>query len=214
VGAGLSYGQLGISHHATEDISIMRSLPNLSIFSPGDDIEVVGCTNQMIDQEGTAYIRLDRESAGCIDTATEPYSPGETRRISKGQRVAIISTGGMLSVALEVEKKLKSRELTATILSVPVISPFAEEKLIEIATTHQYLYTLEEHSIHGGLGGLVAETVLEANIPNPYFYRFGLRDGFSSVVGDQQYLRTHYKIDAVAIADRILADIESSKKAV
>lgn len=202
VGAGLSYGQLGISHHATEDLAIMRAIPDLTVCSPGDIAEVRKCTEYLVKKEGAGFIRLDRACEE-IESKYEDFNPVEPRMIKKGTEICLIVTGGMQSVAKEVALHLDSRNLSTTILSVPILYPLDTDKLVEIASSHEYVFTIEEHSIVGGLGGLISESILESSFPKPKFYRFGIRNGFTSIVGDQQFLRSQYMIDAPSIVEKI-----------
>jgi transketolase len=211
VGSGLSYGQLGISHHATEDISIMRALPNMTVLSPGDNREVIACTHQAIDKAGTFYLRLDREGSDVVGKPDEKIDVDKIRIVKKGNTTALLSTGGMLKVALQVADKLNSLSIDTTVASVANLSSLDIETLKQLAQDHSYLFTLEEHSVNGGLGGLVAENMLELGRQLPIFHRFGLRGGFSSIVGDQEYLRQVYGIDAESIVKKIASLISEQR---
>jgi transketolase len=209
VGSGFSYGQLGISHHATEDIAIMRAIPDLTVYSPATDDEVDFCAKMMVQRPGAAYIRLDRQSVSLSLNHAERVSSKGSRVLSLGSKIALLATGSMVSVALEVSSLLATAGYPATVVSVYELTADMGELLHSILSTHEYLFTLEEHSIKGGLGGIVAEYVAEMPRSHVTFKRFGLQGGFSSIVGDQMFLREAYAIDANSIVSRIVSVLES-----
>ena len=199
VGGGFSYGALGISHHATEDLAIMRSLPGLKVFSPCDDWEAAKATQAMSGLEGTCYLRLDRSSAGSTQLPGEVYEVGKARRLCEGSDLTIAVTGGIAEEALKAAASLAQVGVSCRVLSFHTIKPLDTEALIAAATETGGLLTLEEHSVDGGLGGAAAESLLEAGYAPRFFHRIGLRQGFSSVVGSQSYLRSIYGLDAAAV---------------
>lgn len=200
VGGGFSYGALGISHHATEDIAIMRSLPGLSVFSPCDDWEAAEATEAVTKLRGTCYLRLDRSSAGSTQRPGEVFVPGRARILRTGSDLTIAVTGGISEEALKAADLLQEAGVKCRVLSLHTVKPLDGEALIAAATETGGLLTLEEHTVDGGLGSAVAEFLLEAGQPPRFFHRIGLRQGFSSVVGSQSYLRNIYGLDATAIA--------------
>ena len=213
VGAGFSYGQLGISHHATEDITIMRSLPGITICSPGCDWEVEECTKAIFSTEGAAYLRLDRKSAGNTRIGDEKFDLRKARVIKEGKDLTIISTGGILCETLEAAKMLEAEKISARIISVHTIKPFDEDTIIQAASDTAGVLVVEEHTIDGGLGGLVAERLLESDVRPGFFKRIGLKSEFSSVVGDQDFLRDYYKLSARHIFDYAIMNLRKNTKA-
>lgn len=212
IGAGFSYGALGISHHATEDISIMRSLPDITICSPGCDWEVVECTKALLAMPGPAYLRLDRASAGNTRQANEVFKLGKTRIVRPGQNFTLVVTGGILEQALLAADELVKAGIQARVISVPTIKPFDVELVIDAAKTTAGLITIEEHTIDGGLGSMVAEMLLESGSTPGFFKRMGLKSEFSSVVGSQNYLREHYSISSKHIVEQARQLISSEMK--
>ena len=203
VGTGFSYGSLGISHHATEDISVFRAMPNLTICSPGDFWEAQMCTEALYKKSGTGYLRLDKSSAGNTQRPNETFELGKARLLRKGSEVLLITTGGILNEALEASDLLLSQDVSAAVLHFPTIIPFDSDGLISLVRDFSCVFTVEEHTISGGFGSLVAETLIEAGSVPKRFVRIGLRSGFSSVVGSQQYLRRYYEVDKLAIVDKV-----------
>ncbi len=204
IGGGFSYGALGISHHATEDLSIMRSLPDITVISPCGYWETIEATKAITDTKGTCYFRLDK-SAG-FDAPRENneiFRIGRSRILREGSDCTIIVTGGVLEEIWKVAEKLESKNISARIMSVHTIKPFDEESVVKACKETGVIITVEEHTIFGGLGGTVAETLMDHNIHPNAFLRIGLEAGFSSVVGSQKYLRKCYGLDAESISARI-----------
>ena len=203
IGGGFSYGALGISHHATEDLSVLRAMPGLTVVSPGDDWEVSEAVPALAETLGTTYLRLDKSSAGDTQRKGERFLLGKIRRVREGGDFTLAVTGGILGVALAAADRLAAEGIRCRVLSVHTLKPLDSEELIAAARETRGVVTLEEHTVLGGLGGAVAEILLEGGVIPRRFYRMGLRDGFSSVVGSQEYLRSLYGLDADAIAAKV-----------
>lgn len=204
IGGGFSYGALGISHHATEDLAIMRSLPDLTVVSPCGLWETAQATKAIIDMPGTCFLRLDKSSGSdAPKDSTEEYRLGQARILKKGSDVSIIVTGGILEEVQQASDLLESKGISVQIISMHTLKPLDEETIIKAAKTTDAVVTVEEHTIHGGLGGAVAETLMDNTVYPKRFLRIGLEAGFSSIVGSQKYLRKQYGLDAKAITERI-----------
>ena len=205
IGGGFSYGALGVSHHATEDLAILRSLPRLSVVAPGDRWEAAEGTRALAATPGTAYLRLDKSSAPDTSRPGERFELGRARRLREGTDLTIVSTGGILGVALEAAAELNGHGIECRVLSMHTLKPFDADAIFAAARETDGILSVEEHSVIGGLGSAVAETCLEAGVIPRFFARIGLRDEFSSIVGGQDYLRARYGMDARAIVARALA---------
>ena len=199
IGGGFSYGQLGMSHHATEDLAILRSMPAMTVVSPGCLWEVEEATEAIARAPGPCYLRLDKSSAGRTGRADERFALGRIRTLRDGDDVSLLATGGILGEALAAADRLAARGVRARVLSVHTLKPFDVTAVLGAARETGGLVTVEEHVVEGGLGGAVAEACLEGGVPPRGFRRVGLRAGFSSVVGSQKYLRRAYGMDAEAI---------------
>jgi transketolase len=200
VGGGFSYGALGISHHATEDLAILRSLPDMTVFSPGDLWEAAEATSACIATPGTCYLRLDKSAGRPTHCEGEAFVPGRIRTIRPGNDVCIIVTGGILEEAQSAAETLEKEGRSVRILSVHTVRPLDGETLMDAARSCGALLTLEEHTIHGGLGGAVSEVLMDAGVMPRRFKRMGLPGSFSSIVGSQAYLRRRFGLDAAAVA--------------
>ncbi len=202
IGGGFSYGQLGMSHHATEDLAILRAIPEMTVLSPGCLWEAEEATSAITRVQGTCYLRLDKSDAGRTNRPGERFELGLIRTVRSGDDVTLVATGGILGEALKAADWLAAEGTRARVLSVSTIKPFDQDTILRAARETGGLVTVEEHMIDGGLGSLVAETCLDAGTAPRGFARVGIRGGFASVVGSQTYLRTRYGLDATAIAAR------------
>ena len=204
IGGGFSYGQLGISHHATEDLAIMRSLPDVTSFAPCGLWETMEATKAMVDLPGTCYLRLDKDFGDDTQKNGEAFEVGKARTLREGNDCTIIVAGGILSEAQAAANALSSEHgIEVRIISMHTIQPFDTDAVIRAAQETGAVVTLEEHTIRGGLGGAVAETLVDAGVAPKRFLRIALEAGFSSIVGSQRYLRNQYKMDATSIEYRI-----------
>jgi transketolase len=202
IGGGFSYGALGISHHATEDLAIMRSLPGVKVISPCTLWETMEATESIVHTSGTCYLRLDK-SAGEDDCFQNvPFKLGKFRVLRDGN-VAVIVTGGILSEVQNAAKILENEGIELKIISCHTIKPFDVDGLIDATKDSCAVVSVEEHTVCGGLGSIIAETFMDSGVLPDRFLRIGLEAGFSSIVGSQEYLRKIYGLDSNSIASKI-----------
>ncbi|MCL6590492.1 MAG: transketolase [Firmicutes bacterium] len=204
VGGGFVYGALGISHHATEDLAIMRALPNITVLAPGDPIEAAAATKAVYQTPGTCYLRLGRGGEPVVHNNQVDLTAGKALRLSGGEDLIIISTGGVLPLAGEIRNQLAALGLKAGLFSMPWIKPMDVETVKMIAASTKMIVTIEEHSVIGGLGSAVAEVLAQLPFPKANLKITGLSDGFLKVVGDQNYLRRLQGLSAETILKTIL----------
>ncbi len=202
VGGGFSYGQLGMSHFATEDLAILRALPEMTVVAPSDPWQVEPLMRQLHARGGPAYLRLDKSQAGS--------TPGEVRlgqvRLARdGGDAVIFASGGVLGEALAAAERLAEDGAAVRVVDVHTLKPFDAEGVCAAARACGRVLTLEEHSVIGGLGGAVAEALLEGGVVLTGFRRLGLADCYPSVVGDQAYLRARHGLDRHAVAAALRA---------
>lgn len=201
VGGGFSYGQLGMSHFATEDLAIMRALPNMTVVAPSDPWEAAELTRQVSARRGPTYLRLDKSAAGLPPT---PATLGRSRQVRDGEDVCLIATGGILEEALKAADLLAAQGISAAVHAVATVKPL-DPDLVATAGAAKAVVVVEEHTVIGGLGGAIAEACMSAGAAPGRFLRIGLEDIYPTVVGDQRYLRKVYELDAEAIARRTKA---------
>lgn len=208
VGGGFSYGQLGVSHFATEDLAILRALPNMTVLAPTDPWEAEEITRQLPALEGPKYLRLDKGSGGL---APDPDSVkiGRGHRVREGTAGTIVCTGAILSEAMAAAENLAKEGHELRVVAIHTVKPLDATEVLAAASETGGIITLEEHNIMGGLGGAVAEICLEAPVRPEFFLRVGLKDTYPSVVGTQDYLRSHFNIDAVALTETIRNALEN-----
>jgi transketolase len=205
VGGGFSYGQLGMSHFATEDLAIMRALPNMRVVAPTEKWEAQDLTRDLAKTKGPAYLRIDKDAGGMARRDGECAILGKARRVREGADATIIVTGAIMREALIAAERLAARGVQCRIEAMHTIKPLDEDAILAAAQDTGGIVTLEEHSRIGGLKGAVAETLLSAGARPGFFRSVALDDLFPTIVGDQSYLRGRYGMDARAVEDAIVS---------
>lgn len=205
VGEGFSYGTLGMSHAATEDISVMRALPDVAVFSPGDAAEAEAVTRAMVDYQGTCYLRLSRGGDMAIPHE-EAFVIGKAMKVKDGSRAVIFSTGSIYEEVDRAVKQLKEAGIDPAVYTFPTIKPLDVDQIRECTKQFEVIVTVEEHNLSGGFGSAVAEVMAE-NPAKARLLRVGLDDIYVNVAGSTAYLRKRFGICAEAIADRIKASL-------
>ena len=208
VGGGFSYGVLGMSHHATEDLAIMRALPNMICVVPGTLWEAAEATRAVAALRTPCYLRLDKSQADAAPADGERFTLGRARQLRDGDAITLVAAGGILQEALDAADALAQRGLRCRVLSMHTIKPLDRDALERAARETGGIVTVEEHNIVSGLGGAVAEACLESGVRPRRFLRIGLDDRYSEVVGDQQYLRAAYGMHSAAIVAKVAALLE------
>lgn len=200
VGGGFSYGQLGMSHHATEDLSLMRCMPTSMVACPAEEWEVAATTQLLANGRGLKYLRLDKSSSqDSRSTDSAILSVGQPRCLRTGSDITLVGCGGIVAEVVLAAAELARGGISAEVISTPFLKPFDAAMIQRSVGRTGVLVTVEEHSVRGGLGGLIAEELSELGCMPPVFRRIGLREPFATVVGDQQYLREKYRLSAQAI---------------
>lgn len=209
VGGGFSYGALGMSHHATEDLAILRALPEIAVFAPGDLTEAEMVMNLAIEHEGTCYLRIGKGGERRIHNKNLTFSVGEALQLSSGGEIAIFSTGTILEESLLLIELLKKAGIQSSLYSFPTIKPIDHLLISTLSSQVRLIVTIEEHNIFGGFGSAVAEVLAEIYAPyKAALLRIGIPDIYSSEVGDQQYLRNFYGLSASKMLQKILHCLE------
>lgn len=207
VGGGFAYGSLGMSHHATEDIAIMRSLPNMNVFTPADAIEAKAVVYKAAGLKAPCYIRLNKGGEPLIhraDGEMEEYQVGQAVRLTdESSDICLMSVGAVAVEAIKAAQDLQAQGIGLTIYSFPSVKPIDVETIRKCAARYRYIITIEEHNIIGGFGSAVAE-VLAEEPKGAILVRIGLKDIYSSAVGSQAYLRHVYGLDSEAVKKKVL----------
>jgi len=198
IGGGLTYGPAGATHHAIEDLAIMRALPNMTVCAPGDPVEARALLEQSFSHEGPIYLRLGRNGEPNIHGKNAGVEIGKAVKIADGSDVALIAAGNTLELASRVVQALKEEGRAATLLSMPTIKPFDRDAVIALLDRGMPIVTIEEHNTIGGLGSCVAEVIAESGA-GARFRRIGIPDEYSHIVGGQEYLRNHFGLNPANI---------------
>ena len=205
VGGGFVYVSLGMSHHATEDIAVLRALPGVTVFAPGDPAEVEAVVPEMLKMPGTCYLRLGRGGEPTLHEApVTGWKMPQALTLRRGTDVALLSSGGILTQTVSAAGMLAEKGISAEVVSFPCVKPIDREKISELCTRFAHLVTVEEHTIVGGFGSAVCEAAMETGTA-AVIHRIGMEDTYSTIVGTQQYLRSCYQMDDRAICERTMA---------
>jgi len=202
-GSGLMYGGWGCTHHAMEEIGLMRLIPTMTVIMPADGYETEQATRAAAATEGPFYISLAGGSLPIDEPEEErSFTLGEAALLRKGDDVAIFGTGATVSDALKAGDLLTVAGISARIFSMHTVKPIDKEAILRAAEETRLIVTIEEHTVIGGLGGAVAEVLAEAGAGTP-LRRLGLQDVFACMVGSHQDLKNRFGITAEAIVKAV-----------
>jgi transketolase len=205
-GAGFVYSHLGTSHQSTEDIAATRAIPHLTILSPADRFEQTLCMDWAYNAKSSVYLRMGKSDRGDIHGAPLSSALGDLLPIKPGQAggLAFIATGSMVRTALELAN---TQYPQAAVWSVPAIKPANTAQIAAICSASEAVVTLEEHSVIGGLGSLVAE--ISSSHSPVRILRIGVEDRFSEHCGSYDYLLREHGIDLDSAALKVKAFTDS-----
>jgi transketolase len=198
---GISMGFYGTSHHATEDLAIVRSIANMTVISTADRTAVGETLRQTVRYPGPIYFRLGRgrdQQVYAAGDAAYPFALGKAHCLRAGSDVTVIATGSMVHPSLAAADLLASKGIAARVIDMWCIKPLDGEIIRDAAETTPLIVTVEEHNVLGGLGGAVTEIVAGLGVPTRVV-RHGLRDVFADI-GPPKQLYAHYGLDAAGIA--------------
>jgi transketolase len=197
--SGITFGFYGTSHHATEDIAIMRSLAGLTVMAPTDPAMLSATLRASVAHQQPMYIRIGRGREPQVYTADQlsDFQVGRAIWIEHGVVGTVIATGSMVAPSLAAVRELRSRGLDVGLLDMHTLKPLDTQAVREAAVTGR-IVTVEEHNIIGGLGAAVAEALAETGSAAT-LYRHGIRDQYS-LIGPPTHLYAHYQLDAPGIA--------------
>ena len=203
--AGISVGEDGASHQCCEDIALMRTIPGMVILNPADDIEARACVLAAVKHDGPVYMRFGRLAVPRGFDENYKFEIGKGVQLKNGRDLTIIATGLTVAPSLEVAKRFEEEGISVRVINIHTIKPLDEEIVIKAAEETGRIFTVEEHSIIGGLGSAVAEVVAE-NKPVKVT-RMGIRDTFGES-GPAKELLKKYKLDADGIYEQINKELK------
>lgn len=203
--AGLTVGEDGATHQSVEDISLMRSIPNMTVVNPADAVETEAAILAIADYKGPCYVRLGRLAVNTInDEKNYKFEIGKGVTLEDGNDVTIVATGMMVDLALQAKNDLSKEGISARVINIHTIKPIDKELLVKAAKETGAIVTAEEHSVIGGLGSAVSEVITE-EVPVPVL-KVGIKDTFGES-GKPGELLEKYGLTTQAI-------VEHSKKAI
>jgi len=196
--AGVGIGEDGHSQMGLEDIALMRTIPGMTVLQPADELETKQAVAFAAGHDGPVYIRLTRQKLADVNGPEYVFQPGQGVELASGADMTIFASGGTVQYALQAKEKLAAENIDARVVNIHTLKPVDEELIIRCARETGCLFTVEDHSVIGGLGSAVAETAAEHH-PVPV-KRWGILDTFGQSGGEKELYR-HYRIDAEGIAE-------------
>jgi transketolase len=200
--SGLLIGAVGKTHLDIEDLAIMRAMPGITVLAPADEAELVAMMDWANATDGPLYLRLVRDAVPDLFSGDYTFTPGAVHRLRSGADVALVSTGPQTGRVLAAADILAAGGTDVTVVHVPCLKPLDEAALLSALDGQRLVVTVEEHSIYGGLGGLIAEVLTAAGTAPPV-ERIGVQDVWGESAGND-YMLTKHGLSAELVADRVL----------
>ena len=198
--AGISVGEDGASHQSIEDISLMRSIPNMTVIVPCDAVEAEKAVFAAAEFNGPCYLRMARPATNIITNNDTPFKIGKANVLREGKDICIFAAGIVVPEALEAAQMAEKDGVSVTVVNIHTIKPIDRDIIVEMAKKHKKLISVEEHSIIGGLGSAVSE-VLTDEYPSKLI-RLGIKDTFGES-GTVNELMNKYKLNAASIYEAL-----------
>ena len=197
-GGGTVYAPLGPTHIANEDIAILRAIPNMAIIAPCDADEMKRAMQQTLAWPGPIYVRIARGGEKVVSSDRQPFHIGKAIVMREGSDILLVTTGITTQIALEAAAALHATGVGAAVLHAHTLKPFDRDALLAAALGKRAVVTVEEHTLIGGLGSIVAEFLMEAGV-HARFARLGFPDVFTGELGSQAEIMRKYGLDAAGV---------------
>ena len=204
-GAGLSYAELGPTHHSLEDVALLRTLPGMTVIAPCDEIELRLGLRAALLQDGPVYMRIGKKGEPVIYEQEPEFRLGKAITVRDGANVCLISAGSIMPAVLGAADLLAGRGLSARVESFHTIKPLDTDRLSELFERYPLIAVIEEHGRIGGLGGSIAEWLALGDAKRARMLHFGTDDAFMHEVGSQDYARGKFGLTADNIAEKVSA---------
>lgn len=211
IGGGLAYGPLGASHQATEDIAIMRALPNMVVFCPCDFAEAEAGVHAMIAHDGPFYYRCGYKKEPSVHQGGIKFKLGEAIQVRDGSDATIFFTGTIGNQVVPAAKLLDASGYHCRVVSLHTVKPIDRHAIVRAAQETGAIITVEEHQLQGGLGSAVAEVLCDEGVMPRRFLRLGLPDAYVSEVGTHEWLLDRYGLSTPGIASRIQSLLQGDR---
>lgn len=203
-GQGFDYGALGTTHHATEDLAIMRVIPDMVVFCPCDPVETVAVVKAAAAFQGPCFIRNGLGGEPVLHEGNlKDFQIGKSYPLLDGQDILLLVSGSIANDAVLAALQLRKQGFDVGVYSFPTVKPLDSEFICSALNSARLIVTVEEHSVIGGFGGAVAEFIAEAPEKKARFKRIGIQDMFSHEIGSKEYLKHYYKIGAQSIEEAV-----------
>lgn len=200
--AGVCYGPLASTHHAIDDLSIMQGLGNILILAPSDPIETEQILEFALNHHGPVYVRMDSGKFPVLHDRSYRFEPGAVDILREGTDVTLAAVGSVVYEAFFAARELESKGISAEVLNVSSIRPLDRRAIVDSISRTKAVITVEEHSLHGGLGALISEIIAEERLIAKVL-RLGIDKGHFSKAGPRAQLRAHYRIDQAGIVKSV-----------
>lgn len=207
-GSGLSYASLGATHHSMEDISILKTLPNLQIICPGDKMEVREALIKAYKSKKPTYIRLGKKGEPIVHKKKPNFEIGRSINLKKGKDVALLGVGNALPIALKCEEILSNYKIKSDLISFHTVKPLDKKLLANLFKSKKLIAIIEEHGLIGGTGSSILEWANINNLNTNKVLRFGGPDKFLTGCGNQKEARQFIGLTPKIIALKILKKIK------
>ena len=208
-GSGLSYADLGPTHHSLEDLAILRTLPGMTVLAPCDEIELRLLLRAVFSQDGPVYMRIGKKGEPRIHPSAPAIQIGRAVTVREGKNACLIAAGTIMAEAVNAAGILEKRGISIRVVSCHTIKPLDKHMLDHVFRAFPLVAVAEEHGRIGGLAGSIAEWRAHRNDLNAQMLSFGADDVFMHEIGSQQYARRRYGLDGEHIAERIRSVLHS-----
>ena len=206
--AGVAYGSLAATHHAINDIAVMRSLGEILIFAPADAVEAAQMIRYALAYDGPVYVRLDNARLPVYHAPEHRFRPGAIDVLAQGRDVTIFALGSVVQEAMKSRESLMQRGIDASVANVSSIRPVERQEIARLAARSKAVVTVEEHSMNGGMGSLVCEVLAEQGL-RAHVERIGIPEGEFAKAGPRSEIRKHYGMDAAGIEKAVMRILAS-----
>ena len=213
-GSGLRYAGLGPTHHALEEMAMLRTLPGMTVLAPADAHELRACLRDALRSTGPVYLRIGKKGEPILHRGPLPSALGHSFVLRDGGDLCLLSVGVMADVALAAADRLATQGVSVQVVSMPTVKPLDTALLTALFNRFPLVATLEEHGLIGGAGAAVAEWLADLEIPPPgRLVRFGTSDHFLHTAGETEHAHEHFGLDAGAVAKRLLGRVAALRGA-
>jgi len=204
-GSGLSYAELGPTHHSLDDIAILRSIPGISILAPCDTLELKTCLSEAFGSTSPTYIRIGKKGEPQLtNTLGSSSGIGKSTMLRDGNDLVVIGIGPILTEALAAAEKVASQGLSVCVVSLCSVKPLDEDCLLRLATKFKNWISIEEHSTIGGVGSALLEWLNDNQIVDVRLQRLGAQDKFIHKLGKQSFVRSGLGLDANGVISAMI----------